>query len=43
MVYPVMREREERQRREREEEREAGRSIVDDWLDGMFKKSDGPR
>lgn len=39
----VMREREERQRREREEEREAGRSIVDDWPDGMFKKSDGPR
>lgn len=39
----VMREREERRRREREEERQPGRSIADDWLDGMFKKSDGPR
>lgn len=39
----VMREREERQRREREEEREAGRSIADDWLDGMFRKSNTPR
>ena len=39
----TMREREERQRREREEEREAGRSIVDDWLDGMMNKKDGPK
>lgn len=39
----VMREREERRRREREEERQPGRSIADDWLDGLFKKSDGPR
>lgn len=37
----VMREREERRRREREEERQPGRSIADDWLDGMFRK--GPR
>ena len=39
----VMREREERQRREREEEREAGRSIVDDWLDAHFRKGNTPR
>ena len=37
----VMREREERKRREQEEERQPGRSIADDWLDGMFRK--GPR
>lgn len=37
----IMREREERQRREKEEERQPGRSIADDWLDGMFRK--GPR
>ena len=37
----IMREREERKRREQEEERQPGRSIADDWLDGMFRK--GPR
>ncbi len=37
----IMREREERRRREKEEERQPGRSIADDWLDGMFRK--GPR
>ena len=37
----IMREREERKRREKEEERQPGRSIADDWLDGMFRK--GPR
>ena len=38
----ALREREEQQRREREE-RQPGRSIVDDWLDGMLNKKDGPR
>ena len=39
----VMREREARKKREREEERQPGRSLADDWLDGMHKKSDGPQ
>ncbi len=38
----TMREREEQQRREREEH-QPGRSIADDLLDGLFRKSDGPR
>jgi hypothetical protein len=38
----IMREREARKKREREEERQPGRSIAEDWLDGMHKKSDGP-
>lgn len=33
----------DRKAREQEEERQPGRSITDDWLDGMFRKSDGPR
>jgi hypothetical protein len=37
-----MRER-ERKAREQEEERQPGRSIADDWLDGMMNKKDGPR
>jgi len=36
-----MREREER-RRAQEQERQPGRSIADDWLDGMLNKKDGP-
>lgn len=39
----IMREREARKKREREEERQPGRSLADDWLDGMHKKSDGPQ
>ncbi len=38
----VMREREERQRHDRQEARERGQSIADAWVDGMFKKRDGP-
>ncbi len=38
----ILRERAERQRREREQERQPGRSIADDWLDGMLNKKDGP-
>ena len=37
----VLREREERQKREREQERRPGRSLVDEWLDGI-RKRDGP-
>ena len=37
----TMREREER-RRAQEQERQPGRSIADDWLDGMLNKKDGP-
>ncbi len=33
----------ERKAREQEEERQPGRSIGDDWLDGMMNKKDGPR
>ncbi len=33
----------ERKAREQEEERQPGRSIADDWLDGMMSKKDGPR
>ena len=36
------REKEER-RRTQEQERQPGRSIADDWLDGMLNKKDGPR
>lgn len=36
------REKEER-RRAQEQERQPGRSIADDWLDGMLNKKDGPR
>ena len=38
----IMREREARKKREREEERQPGRSLAEDWLDGMHKKNDGP-
>ena len=41
-IARLMRERDERWKREREEARQQGRSRVDDWLDGMHKKSDGP-
>lgn len=38
----TLREREER-RRAQEQERQPGRSIADDWLDGMMNKKDGPK
>lgn len=38
----IMREREARKKREREEERQPGRSLAEDWLDGMHKGRDGP-
>lgn len=39
----ILREREEQCQREAAEERQPGRSIAEEWQDGMFRKSDGPR